>query len=231
MRIILSIIFVLTLIFSAYGQHTVGRIDITVIENSGTPVPNASIRLESTEIDGNKTSARFQRILVTNESGFQHILLVPPGVYRVNIIANDFYEKKVENIRIDAGQTTSLKIDLGAPRNINIETDEAVLQGRVPIYIYADRNLLLHRAKASIFIDGEEIAQLGPSRYIPAIVAPGRHIISFNKSKKRGSIENEFLRGQIYFLRLNWKNGKQLRPRNLEIVSKGVSNISRLVND
>jgi Carboxypeptidase regulatory-like domain/TonB-dependent Receptor Plug Domain len=120
----LSSILVLTLCFCtlAFGQETTGSIEVTVRDTTGAIVPNASITVESSRTP-NSSTAGFRRTATTDDEGFQRILQVPPGTYRIVVApTGGFAEKIVENVDVVLGKVSPVNIELGVgSTNVNVD--------------------------------------------------------------------------------------------------------------
>jgi hypothetical protein len=109
-----SLLIVFLLAFgTASAQETTGNIEITVKDPTGSVVPNASVTVESSRSAGSSSTTGFRRTVTTDDTGFQRILQVPPGTYRVTVAAaNGFAEKTLDNIDVVLGKATPVTVDL-----------------------------------------------------------------------------------------------------------------------
>ena len=102
----------LILCAAASAQETSGSIEVTVKDPQGAVVPNATVKVESSRASGSAT-AGFRRSVTTDAEGFQRILHVPPGTYRITVTANGFNERKFDGVEVVLGKSTPLVIELG----------------------------------------------------------------------------------------------------------------------
>jgi len=112
---IFSSAFSLILCFFILGkaQETTGSIEVTVKDTTGAVVPNAPITVESSRTS-NSNTAGFRRTATAGDDGFQRILQVPPGTYRVTIAATGgFAEKVIENVDVVLGKVSPVNVELG----------------------------------------------------------------------------------------------------------------------
>lgn len=92
----------------AFGQETTGRIEVTVTDPQGAVVPNAAVTVEN--MTG---TAGFKRNVTTDGEGFQRILQVPAGLYKITVGATSgFGEKVIENVQVELGKGTPVNIQL-----------------------------------------------------------------------------------------------------------------------
>lgn len=125
---ILSVVFCFAL--TAFGQETAGSIEVTVKDPQGAVVPNATIRIESSSTDRSSTTG-YRRTVTTDSQGFQRILQVPPGTYKVTVEAvSGFAERSVDDVNVVLGKVTPVNV------NINVAGASAVVEvgaGESPI--------------------------------------------------------------------------------------------------
>lgn len=92
----------------AFGQETTGRIEVTVTDPQGAVVPNAAVTVEN--MTG---TAGFKRNVTTDGEGFQRILQIPAGIYKITVAATSgFGEKVIENVQVELGKGTPVNIQL-----------------------------------------------------------------------------------------------------------------------
>lgn len=92
----------------AFGQETAGRIEVTVTDPQGAVVPNVGVTVENIG-----TTAGFKRSVTTDGEGFQRILQVPAGVYKITVAATSgFGEKVIEGVQVELGKSTPVNIEL-----------------------------------------------------------------------------------------------------------------------
>lgn len=128
MQRIIRVISMFVLVFAAatiaFGQETTGSIEVTVRDPQGAAVPNASITVESMA-----GTAGFRRSVTTNSEGFQRLLQVPPGLYRISAEGTaGFAAKRVDNVNVVLGKITPVTLDLtlaGATAVVDVAANEA----------------------------------------------------------------------------------------------------------
>lgn len=121
--ILLMIGILLILSAGAFGQETTGSIDITVKDANGAVVPNATVTVVSVGTAG------FKRTITTDSSGFQKLILVPPGTYSITVAATSgFAEKKIDNLQVVLGKTTPVTIELSTQVGATVDV---VADGKV----------------------------------------------------------------------------------------------------
>lgn len=106
-RVISMFVLVFAVSAIAFGQETTGSIEVTVKDPQGAVVPNASVTVES--VGG---TAGYRRNVTTNDQGFQRILQVPPGTYKVTVTGSGFGEKSAD-INVVLGRISPVTVDLG----------------------------------------------------------------------------------------------------------------------
>ena len=124
-------LFALLLCFSAFtlAQETTGSIEITVKDQQGAVVPNAAVTITSSNTERSSTTG-FRRTITTNDEGFQRVLRVPPGTYKVTVSAiNGFAEKTIEGIDVVLGKATPVTVEVGVTASAVVD----VVDGDAPI--------------------------------------------------------------------------------------------------
>lgn len=111
---------------TGFAQETTGDIEITIKDPTGAVVPNASVTVESDRTNRSNTGG-FRRTATTNSEGFQRILQVPPGTYRIVVAATGgFAERTIDNIDVALGTTTPVTVELGvsgATATVDVSAD------------------------------------------------------------------------------------------------------------
>jgi len=104
---ILTVLFSSLLIIAsasfAFAQETTGSIEGTVSDISGARIPGATVKVEG---------AAFTRTATTNSDGFYRMLQVPPGVYKLTVVADKFSSSTVEAVNVVLGKTTPVPVTL-----------------------------------------------------------------------------------------------------------------------
>jgi hypothetical protein len=123
---IFALALMLCLSVFTFAQETTGSIEITVKDPQGAVVPNASITVESSRA-ANAATTGFRRTVTTDDEGFQRVLQVPPGTYRVTVAATGgFAEKILDGVDVALGKTTPVAVDLGvagAAATVNVTAE------------------------------------------------------------------------------------------------------------
>jgi outer membrane receptor protein involved in Fe transport len=101
----LLLVAVLLGIVPAYGQGATGQITGSVEDAAGGRVPGASVTV--TNLD-----TSLQRQATTNDSGDFAVPLLPPGKYRVEVVAQGFKTVLVESLDVNITQTATLALRL-----------------------------------------------------------------------------------------------------------------------
>lgn len=104
-KFILPIFSVVLLVSAVFAQETTGGLQGTVKDPSGALVPNASVVLTGSALEGAKS-------LETDRSGYYRFANLPPGVYTVTVKASGFSELKREGINIEVGHLPTLDLTL-----------------------------------------------------------------------------------------------------------------------
>lgn len=119
--------FVLCFTATAFGQETVGSVEVTVKDPQGAVVPNVSVTIESSRTDKSST-AGYKRTVTTDDEGFQRVLQVPPGIYTVTAAPTaGFAEKVVGGVQVSLGKVTPVQVDLGVASSeisVDINTED-----------------------------------------------------------------------------------------------------------
>lgn len=109
----LSVFLIFLCAFSAaFAQETTGSLEITVKDQAGALVPNASIDVVNS---ASTATAGFKRTVTTDSQGFSRLIQIPPGTYSVIVgAAQGFAEKRLENIQVVLGKATPVSVELSA---------------------------------------------------------------------------------------------------------------------
>lgn len=108
----MKFISVLMIVFAsaaiAFGQETVGSIEVTTKDSAGALVPGVAVTVTSAE-----GTAGFKRTVTTNDSGFARIVQMAPGTYTVTSEASSGFAASSQATRITLGQTSQVTLTLG----------------------------------------------------------------------------------------------------------------------
>lgn len=115
--ILISLLFVSLFSIAGLGQETTGSLEVTVKDSAGAVVPNVSLKIESSG-----ASIGFRRTITTDDSGFVRILQVPPGIYTITAAPTaGFVEKKVDQIGVSLGKTTSVPFEMSVTATATVD--------------------------------------------------------------------------------------------------------------
>ena len=81
----------------AQSQATTGVIEGTVLDESGAPIPGASVTFKN-------TATNFERVVSTDTDGRFRGLLLPLGPYRVTVAMSGFATLVREGLNLAVGQ-------------------------------------------------------------------------------------------------------------------------------
>lgn len=80
---------------SVMGQSTTGSITGTVKDNTGAPIPNATVSIKN-------TATSFTRALTTNNTGIFSAPLLPPGAYDITVETKGFKKHEMKSVKLNA---------------------------------------------------------------------------------------------------------------------------------
>jgi hypothetical protein len=92
----------------AFGQETVGSIEITTKDSAGALVPGVAITVTSGE-----GTAGFRRTVTTDSTGFVRIPQVPPGVYNVTAAATAGFAETKATANVVLGKASQVAVTMG----------------------------------------------------------------------------------------------------------------------
>jgi hypothetical protein len=104
------------------SQATTGVIEGVVLDESGAPVPAATVTLRN-------TATNFERVVSTDGDGRFRGLLLPLGPYRVSVGLTGFATAVREGISLAVGQTVNLTFTL----KVSAVQEEIVVSGDAPV--------------------------------------------------------------------------------------------------
>jgi outer membrane receptor protein involved in Fe transport len=97
--------FILAFGVFAAAQERFGAIEVTVKDQNGAAVPNATAVVE-----GNA----YTRTVTTNEDGVFRLQQVPPGAYTVTVESGNFQKQTLRNVAVSLGNTATFDVVLQA---------------------------------------------------------------------------------------------------------------------
>src|SRR5215472_5975544 len=89
---------------SGWGQHTQGRINVTVLDQQGAAVPGAKLELRD-------VATNDQRTTVTQNAGTYSFVDLPLGKYKLTI-SKDGFQKAAFDVVVQATKTTDVEATL-----------------------------------------------------------------------------------------------------------------------
>jgi hypothetical protein len=103
------VVFLLTLVPSAFAQKTTGTITGVVTDESGAAVPGASVTITSAQTGASRTSS-------TNSEGSFSFPELNPGIYKISVTKQGFKKVEEKNIELHVADIASvtLKLPVGA---------------------------------------------------------------------------------------------------------------------
>ncbi len=121
-----GVVFFIILAFLAslqmgFGQETTGTIEGTVTDQSGGGIPGAVVEISGTTLVRAQTTP-------TNASGYYSFQTLPPGAYRLTLVAKGFATMKQEGINLLVGRTVriDMKPQVGSVNETVAVTAEAL---------------------------------------------------------------------------------------------------------
>ena len=88
----------------AFGQETVGSIEITTKDSSGALVPGVAITITSTE-----GTAGFRRTVTSDSSGYVRVPQVPPGTYLLTAAATGGFAESSTRANVELGKASQVR--------------------------------------------------------------------------------------------------------------------------
>ena len=120
MQRITKVISVLVVVFAAasfaFGQETVGSLEISTKDSAGALVPGVAITVTSTE-----GTAGFRRTVTTDSSGFVRIPQVPPGTYLISAAATGGFSDSTANARVELGKASQVLVEMGVKATAQVD--------------------------------------------------------------------------------------------------------------
>ncbi|SRR6266496_5559754 len=88
------------------------------------------------------------------------------------------------------------------------------------VYVYSYRHVkTLGRVAPSVYVDGKILAKLDGTRFFIVHIEAGTHAFHL-KDKKRGGIEMDFRAGEIYYIRMDMREGATVGAAGLILMSR-----------
>ena len=106
----------------AQSQATTGVIEGTVLDESGAPIPGATVTFKN-------TATNFERVVSTDTDGRFRGLLLPLGPYRVTVAMSGFGTLVREGLNLAVGQAVNLSLIL----KVSTVQEQVVVTADVPL--------------------------------------------------------------------------------------------------
>jgi len=106
----------------AQSQATTGVIEGIVLDESGAPIPGATVTFKN-------TATNFERVATTNADGSFRGLLLPLGPYRVTVAMSGFATHVREGLNLSVGQAVNLSLIL----KVSSVQEQVVVTADVPL--------------------------------------------------------------------------------------------------
>src|SRR5436309_9385119 len=127
--LLLPVAFLLLPSFSALAQtQTTGRIAGTIKDAKGAVIAGAEITVASRAMGE-------ERKIIADSTGDYAVLLLPPGIYRVNIEASGFKQALIDDVWVNITQTTVVNaaLEVGdVKESVTISTVPPLIQNDGP---------------------------------------------------------------------------------------------------
>lgn len=93
-------------------------------------------------------------------------------------------------------------------------------ENKAAVYVYSYRHVkTLGRVAPSVYVDGKVLAKLDGTRFFIVRIEPGTHAFHL-KDKKRGGIEIEFKAREVYYIRMDMREGTTVGAAGLVLMSR-----------
>lgn len=142
----------------AFGQDTVGSIEITTKDSAGALVPGVAVTVTS-----GAGTAGFRRTVTTDSSGFVRIPQVPPGAYKLSAAATAGFAESSVNARVELGKAAQVTVEMG----VQVGEQVNVIGGDAPLDVTG--------SEISTSVNSEKIQSLPKGNSFTSIlkVVPG----------------------------------------------------------
>jgi hypothetical protein len=108
----------------AFGQETVGSIEVTTKDSAGALVPGVAVTITSTG-----STAGFKRTVTTDSSGFVRVPQLSPGTYQLTAAATAGFAESSQNARVELGKASQLTLEMGVQTSVSVD----VTGGEAPV--------------------------------------------------------------------------------------------------
>lgn len=142
----------------AFGQETVGSLEISTKDSAGALVPGVAVTITSTG-----STAGFRRTVTTDSSGFVRIPQMNPGSYQVTAAATAGFSESSVNARVELGKASQVTVEMGVKADASVTVTGS------------DLPLDTSSSEISTSVTAERIAQLPKGNNFTSIlkVVPG----------------------------------------------------------
>jgi hypothetical protein len=101
-----------------------------------------------------------------------------------------------------------------------VRSQESARSSSATVYVYSYRHVkTLGRVAPTVFVDGKALAKLDGTRFFIVQLDPGSHAFHL-KDKKRGGIEMDFRSGEVYYIRMDMREGATVGASGLVLMSR-----------
>ena len=124
--------------FAAFGQSASATLSGTVVDERGAVIPGAQVTVTN-------PSTTLERQVVTNESGFFTVPLLPPATYTVSVQSTGFAPVKVLNVVVNVGDQKALNIQLKVGQVgavVDVKSDASLVNESPAVATTVDRQFV-----------------------------------------------------------------------------------------
>ena len=183
----------------AFAQQTLGSINGTVLDSSGSSVPDATVTVTNTQIDLTRTTK-------TQSSGFFQIFNLPIGAYKVKVTHEGFETTDLSGITVQEARATTVNASLKV--------------GQVSQSVEVTANPLLNATDATngYTLDSAQIAEtpLATGSFTQlAVLSPGVNAELLSGLDSNGGLGNQPI----------WANGQRDTSNTMQVNGVDVTNI------
>ena len=101
-----------------------------------------------------------------------------------------------------------------------VRSQESARSRSAHVYVYSYRHVkTLGRVAPTVFVDGKALAKLDGTRFFIVRLDPGIHAFHL-KDKKRGGIEMDLRSGEVYYIRMDMREGATVGASGLVLMSR-----------
>ena len=99
----------------AFGQETVGSIEISTKDSSGALVPGVAITITNAE-----GTAGFRRTVTSDSDGYVRVPQVPPGNYIITAAATSGFAESSTRIGVELGRASQVNLEMGVKTAVDV---------------------------------------------------------------------------------------------------------------